>query len=80
MNKLTGLLFAVALSTAPATDVYYWAVFGKLEVSTATASGLGLSTGTVSNVILKSPNSPDCYQLTVSPNGTIGTKWVLCPK
>lgn len=73
-------LIAVALSTTTATPKIYWAIFGEVEVSTMTPPGLGISTGPVSNVILKSPTTPDCYTLTVTPNGTIGTKWTKCPQ
>lgn len=65
--------------TAPPGSVW-WAVFGPLEVSTMTSTSVGLSTGAITNVILKSATTPDCYILTVTPNGTIGTKWIQCPK
>lgn len=71
------LLYAAAVLVSTQT---YWAIWGPVETSTATPSVIGISSGVVSNVILKSPNTPDCYQLTVTPNGTIGTKWAQCPK
>jgi len=58
------------------TYTVYWALFGPLDgISTMTPSGLGIP---VSNVVLRSPTTPDCYQLSVTPNGTITTKWVPC--
>lgn len=39
-----------------------------------------VSTQPATSVILKSRTSPDCYRITVSPNGTLGTQWTVCPQ
>lgn len=75
------LLLAVLISTDTFVPQAYWAIFGPLEVSTETTGGfIGISTGPVSNVILHSPTTPDCYRIVVTPNGTLKTEWVVCPR
>ena len=58
----------------------FWLIGGPFDydVEVATPSVV-VSTAPAQNVILKSPTTPDCYQITVTPNGTLGTKWVKCP-
>lgn len=68
-------LFVVMLSTS----TVYWAIWGPIDVSSGTPAMVGVSTGPVANVILHSQTTPDCYQLIVTPNGTLGTQWTQCP-
>lgn len=72
---------ALAASTEPVTlPQVYWAIWGPLEVSTSTPENIGVSSGPVSNVLLRSQTTKDCYTLAVNPNGSLYTKWTTCPK
>jgi hypothetical protein len=71
---------AFALSNAEADECpVYWSMWGAINTSTMTPVMVGVSSGTLPAILLKSPTTPDCYQLAVQPNGTLYTIWVQCP-
>lgn len=91
MKNFRQILLAVVLSSAPFCnpDGKFWAV-GPLDsleqmttVQTVVAPSTGPLSNIVSNVVICSSTSasiPDCYRITVTPNGTLGTRWVTKPQ
>lgn len=83
--KQLGMLLAgiVVLSSSSASleaGKTYWALFGVVETSTMTPTELEVPTGPIAAPILCAQETPDCYQLGVTPNGTITRTWVSKPK
>lgn len=71
-------VFAQSVSRADQDCPVYWAMWGSIPTSTMTAV-MGISTGTLPSVMLKSESTPDCFILGVNSNGTLKTTWVQCP-
>lgn len=77
MRKLIPFLLAVSFTcqidtTTTQGQAIWWVVGGPLSESTTTVPAPQAP-------IIQSQDSGDCYQLTVTPNGTLGTTWVGCP-
>ena len=80
LNKWAFLLVIpiyISTTTPPGQQVY-WAVFGPLDVSTAAPMDVSTPTAPAPQDIQIKADTGDCYKLTVTPNGTLGTEWEAC--
>lgn len=84
MKKLLWIGAVIHLTSSTVVnlpDQATWIAFGpfNVEASTTPIPSETIQCSTPTALILKSPTTPDCYMPTVTPNGTLGTRWVKCP-